>query len=259
MILNHKAAIEMLADEAGEIDFNRYTICNLHALLSDNLLPDPGACGRIRSCPVGISGTVFHPLEVPQQLEERFEQILMKASAVRNPFEQAFFMMVHLPYLQPFDDVNKRVSRLAANIPLIRYNLCPLSFVDVDPHDYIGGLLGVYELSRVEYLRDVFAWAYRRSCARYSAVRQSLGDPDPFRLRHRALIEKFVRDVVTGVMDKRAAAKWIAGESVKLIPDGERLKFIEVVETELGCLHGGNIARYRLRPSEFDVWSKDWS
>jgi hypothetical protein len=165
MILNHKAAIEMLADEAGEIDFNRYTICNLHALLSDNLLPDPGASGRVRSRPVGISGTVFHPLEVPQQIEERFEQILVKAAAVRNPFEQAFFAMVHLPYLQPFEDVNKRVSRLAANIPLIRYNLCPLSFVDVDSHDYIGGLLGVYELNRVEYLRDVFAWAYRRSCA----------------------------------------------------------------------------------------------
>ena len=35
MILNHKAAIEMLADQAEEIGFNRYTLCNLHALLSD--------------------------------------------------------------------------------------------------------------------------------------------------------------------------------------------------------------------------------
>jgi hypothetical protein len=259
MILNHKAAIEMLADQAGEIDFNRYTICNLHALLSDNLLPDPGASGRVRSRPVGISGTVFHPLEVPQMVDERFEQILVKASAVKNPFEQAFFAMVHLPYLQPFEDVNKRVSRLAANIPLIRYNLCPLSFVDVDPQDYVGGLLGVYELNRVEYLRDVFAWAYRRSCARYSAVRQSLGDPDPFRLRHRAAIGRFVREVVLGAMDKRAAARWISGEAVKTIPQEERAKFIEVVETELGCLHGGNIARYRLRPSEFEAWSKGWS
>jgi hypothetical protein len=40
-------------------------------------------------------------------------------------------VMVHLPYLQPFVDVNKRVSRLAANIPMIQRNLCPLSFVDV--------------------------------------------------------------------------------------------------------------------------------
>jgi Fic family protein len=258
MILNHKAAIEMLADDAGEINFNRYTICNLHALLSDNLLPDPGASGRVRSRPVGISGTVFHPLEVPQQIEERFEQILTKASAVRNPFEQAFFVMVRLPYLQPFEDVNKRVSRLAANIPLIRFNLCPLSFVDVEPEDYVGGLLGVYELNRIEYLRDVFAKAYRRSCARYSAVRQSLGDPDPFRLRHRAAIGSFVREVVLGRMDKRAAAKWIAAHAAGQISQAELRKFIEVVETELGCLHAGNIARYRLRPSEYEAWSKGW-
>jgi Fic family protein len=54
---------------------------------------------------------VFHPLEVPQQVDERFKQILAKAAAVRNSFEQAFFAMVHLLYLQPFEDVNKRVSR----------------------------------------------------------------------------------------------------------------------------------------------------
>ena len=258
MILNHKAAIEMLADEAGEIAFNRYTICNLHALLSDNLLPDPGASGRVRSRPVGISGTVFHPLEVPQQIEDRLEMILRKAAAIRHPFEQAFFVMVQLPYLQPFEDVNKRVSRLAANIPLIRFNFCPLSFVDVEPEDYIGGLLGVYELNCVEYLRDVFARAYRRSCARYSAVRQSLGDPDPFRLRHRAAIGTFVREVVLGRMDKRAAARWIADEAADSVPRAERPKFVEVVETELTCLHAGNIARYRLRPSEFEKWIKGW-
>ena len=258
MILNHKAAIEMLADDAREIDFNRYTICNLHALLSDNLLSDPGACGRLRSCRVGISGTVFHPLGSPQQIEERFETILERAAAVRDPFEQAFFAMVHLPYLQPFEDVNKRVSRLAANIPLIRYNLCPLSFVDMESYDYIGGLLGVYELNRIEYLRDVFARAYRRSCARYSTVRQTLGEPDQFRLQHRATIANFVRCVVLGGMDKRVAAKWIAGSAAEMIPLAARAKFIEVVETELGCLHMGNIARYRLRPSKFETWSKDW-
>ncbi|MFT4176981.1 MAG: Fic family protein [Luteolibacter sp.] len=258
MILNHKAAIEMLVEDAAEIDFNHYTICNLHALLADGLLPDPSACGRVRSRPVGIGGTVFHPLNVPQQLEERFSKILEKARQIRDPFEQAFFVMVHLPYLQPFEDVNKRVSRLATNIPLIRQNLCPLSFVDVDRKDYIGGLLGVYELNRVEYLRDVFVQAYRRSCGRYSAVRQVLGDPDPFRLRHRALLGRLVREVVVGKMDKRVAAKWIARESVAHIGESERPRFIELVETELTSLHSGNIARYRLRPSEFDVWIEGW-
>ncbi len=258
MILNHKAAIEMLADQADGIGFNRYTICNLHALLSDNLLSDPSACGRIRSRPVGISGTVFHPLEVPSQIEERFEQIMEKAEAVKDPFEQSFFVMVHLPYLQPFEDVNKRVSRLAANIPLIRHNLCPLSFTDVERNDYVTGVIGVYELNRVEYLRDVFVWAYRRSCVRYAAVRQSLGEPDPFRMRYRSAIAKLVREIVLGRMDKAKAVDWILTETEKEIPESSRAKFVEVVELELRSLHEGNIARYRLRPSEFGAWQAVW-
>ena len=94
--------------------------------------------------------------------------------------------MVQIPYFQRFDDVNKRVSRLSANIPLIKANLSPLSFEDVPLHLYTEGVLGVYELNRIELLRDVFVRACRRSVARYVAVRQSLGEPDPFRMRHRS-------------------------------------------------------------------------
>ncbi len=258
MILNHKSAIEMLAENADGIGFNRYTICNLHALLSENLLPDPAAGGHIRTRPVGITGTVYRPLEVPQQIEQYFDQILEKAEAIRNPFEQAFFVMVYLPYLQPFEDVNKRISRLAANIPFIRHNLCPLSFVDVDQDDYVRGTLGVYELNRIEYLRDIFTWAYRRSCMRYSAIRQSLGKPDLFRLQYRLQIGQFVRRVVQNGMDKRAAAKWIAMQATGEILREDKHRFVEVVETEISNLHEGNIARYRLRPSEFAAWERSW-
>lgn len=254
MILNHKAAIEMLADPTEEIGFNRYTICNLHALLSDNLLADPAACGRLRDRPVGISGTVFHPLEVPQQIEENFHLILQKAAAIEDPFEAAFFVMVQLPYLQAFEDVNKRVSRLAANIPMIRANFCPLSFVDVEADDYINALIGVYELQRIEYLRDVFVWAYTRSAQRYNAVRQSLGDPDAFRLKYRSQIGNAVREVVQGGLTAAKASAWIRQHAETQIPAKDRAKFIETVETELLSLHEGNIARYRLRPGEFSNW-----
>ena len=165
--------------------------------------------------------------------------------------------MVHLPYLQPFEDVNKRGSRLATNIPLIRRNLCPLSFVDVPDRAYIDGTLAVYELNRVELLRDVFIWAYQRSCARYSAVRQSLGDPDPFRLRYRVQIKELVAGVVLNCLDKRAAVAWIAGKAAPL-PADDRDRFIEIIETELSSLHEGNIARYNLRPAEFKNWKQSW-
>ena len=117
MILNHKEAIEFLVNAAEEVGFNRYTVLNLHGLLADNLLPDPAATGRLRRIAVGIGGSVYLPLEVPQLVEECFDQVLATASAIDDPFEQGLFVLVQLPYLQPFEDVNKRVSRLAANIP----------------------------------------------------------------------------------------------------------------------------------------------
>ena len=258
MILNHKAAIELLVEQAAEVGFNRYTILNLHALLSDNLLGNPQACGRLRTMAVGIGGTVYHPLEVPQLIDECFQQILDTAAAIRDPLEQALFAMVYLPYLQPFEDVNKRVSRLAANLPLIRHNLSPLSFVDVPDRAYIDGILGVYELNRIELLRDVFVWAYERSCARYSAVRRSLGEPDAFRLRYRALMAEAVAEIVRSVMSKKAATAYIRQRARDAVPSADQARFVEVVETELMTLHEGNIARYRLRPSEYQKWRERW-
>ena len=166
--------------------------------------------------------------------------------------------MVHLPYLQPFEDVNKRVSRLAANIPLIRKNLCPLSFVDVPARAYVDGLLGVYELTRIELLRDVFVWAYERSSARYSAVRRSFGEPDPFRLSYRALIADIVSEVVRGGLDKKTAAAFIKRRTAEEVSAEDRARFVEAVETEVMSLHEGNIARYRLRPSQYQAWRETW-
>ena len=80
----------------------------------------------IGSCSFETTGERRLPVALPQRLEELFGIVIQMAAEIDDPFEQAFFLMVHLPYLQPFEDVNKRTSRLAANIPLIRHNLCPL-------------------------------------------------------------------------------------------------------------------------------------
>jgi Fic family protein len=259
MILNHKDAIEFLVANADDIGFNRYTILNLHALLANNLLADPTAVGRLRHIIVGIDGSTFHPLEVPGLIEENFDQLLTTAAAIDDPFEQAFFMMVQLPYLQPFDDVNKRVSRLAANIPLIKANLAPLSFTDVPGDLYTRATLGVYERNDVALLRDVFLWAYERSAARYKAVRQSLGEPDPFRLRYRDGLRDVVRDVVRRPMDRQAARAHLGNVVRETIPAADREQFMEVAETELLGLHEGNFARYQIRPSEFAAWRRVWN
>lgn len=258
MILNHKDAIEFLVEGADEIAFNRYTILNLHALLANNLLGDPAAAGRLRRIRVGIEGSVFHPLEVPQLIEECFDRTLGKAAGIGDPFEQALFVMVHLPYLQPFDDVNKRVSRLAANIPFIKANLTPLSFDGVPRDLYTDAMIGVYELNRTELLRDVFIWACERSAARYAAVRQSLGQPDPLHLKYRAALREVVAAIIRQRMGKRQSTAHIRKWVREHIDSTERAQFQEAVESELLSLHEGNFARYRIRPSEFQAWRAAW-
>jgi Fic/DOC family len=259
MIRNHKEAIEFLVNEAEETSFNRHTIQNLHAILAQNLLADPGATGRIRHIDVGIERSVFHPLSGPQLIDECFNEMLGKADIIEDPFEQAFFIMVQLPYLQPFDDVNKRVSRLAANIPFIKHNLSPLSFTDVPRPLYTDALLGVYELKDLQLLKEVFIWAYGRSAEQYAAVRQSLGEPDPFRFRHSAAIRQLVAEVIKGSMERRPAVAHIAAWTRKNIAEGERARFRDIAESELINLHEGNFARYQVRPSEFKSWQDVWA
>lgn len=258
MILNHKDAIEFLVSAADEIGFNRYTLPNLHALLANNLLADPMAAGRLRHIAVGIARSAFHPLEAPQIIEESFDQILATAAAINDPFEQAFFVMVQIPYLQPFDDVNKRVSRLAANIPFIKGNLSPLSFTDMPRSIYTEAVLGVYELNKVDLLKDVFIWAYERSADRYAAVRQSLGEPDPFRLRYREQLRELIADLIRTRLGRKDVVARISAWSKKEIGPNDRARFAEIVEAELTSLHEGNFARYRIRPSEFEAWRRVW-
>jgi Fic family protein len=252
MVLNHKAAIEMLVENADDIGFNRFTILNLHAILSDNLIADPLASGRLRTREVRISGTSYIPLAVPQQLQDNFNAVLAKAEQIQDPFEQAFFAMVHLPYLQAFEDVNKRVSRLTANIPLLQHNLCPLSFVDVPQQAYTEGLIGVYELQRTELLRDVFIWAYERSCQRYLNIRQTLGEPDAFRLQYRDAIQQTVQLIVRGNL--RGTPQEIESVAAGLVAPSAMKSLIEAVTVDLAHLYEGNVARYRLKLSELKLW-----
>ena len=256
MILNHKAAIEMLIEDTdedtNEVGFDAFTFKNLHAVLSQDLMRDPQASGRLRRRVVEISGTVFHPVAMPQVIEDCFELLLGKAAAIPDPFEQAFFLMVQLPYLQPFEDVNKRVSRVGANIPLFKSNLCPLSFVDVPERAYVEGTLGVYELNEVDLLRDVFVWAYERSCQRYLAITQTMVEPDPLKMKYREALIQAVQTVVKSQL--RSEPELIAQLARNLVNEVDRMAFIQMLTDALSQLHEGNIARYRLRRSEFMAW-----
>lgn len=258
MILNHKRAIELLVENEDLLTFNRMTFMNLHAVLSQNLLADMKDEGRLRHQSVGISGSTYTPLSVPQQIEEFFDQVLTKANQIPDVFEQAFFILVHIPYLQPFADVNKRVSRLGANISLIKSNYCPLSFLDVSRDLYVQGLLAIYELNRVELIRDVFIHAYERSATRYKTLKDAVVEPDSFRMKYRTLlIEGVLRLVRDGkVLQATVVNQLVFSDSafIEGVQEQDKRQFAELLLEEMLNLFEGNYMRYGLRPSEFALW-----
>jgi hypothetical protein len=254
MILNHKQAIEFLIEERENIGIDMHTLLSLHGLLSENLLASPDMEGQLRTGIVEVSGSVYRPLAVPQQIEELFRLILKKAAAIHDPIEQAFFLMVHIPYLQPFIDVNKRLSRLAANIPLIQSHLFPLSFVGVPERAYVEGTLAIYENGRVDLLRDVFIWAYERSCEQFKAIAEALPEPNLFRMKYRAALVEVVGDIVRAGLPIDTTA--IRPLAIKLVPGEDLPRFLKMALDELRGLHEGNIARHRLRLAEFSAWKE---
>lgn len=252
MILNHKTAIELLVENIDSAGLNLYTLMNLHSALAENLLPNPADEGRIRQHAVDIGKSVYRPLSTPPQIETELDELLSKANQIHDPFEQSLFMMVHLPYLQPFADINKRTSRLAANLPLFRANLCPLTFLDVPEQAYSRATLGVYEMTRVELLRDLYVWAYERSTQEYMAIKQDLAEPDPLRLAWRELIKRTIRDVI--LHPEHDPLSSIEGSVTAGVPEPEQRGVQALIIEELRRMHEGVLARYGLRPSEYEVW-----
>src|SRR5690606_24102141 len=118
LLLNHKAAIEVLVEDDMHAAFDRFTFQNLNAVLSQDLIIQPDDGGRLRRSPLELADTAFRPLAMPGAIEDGFTLMLNKASAISDPFEQAFFVLVQLPYLQPFCHVNDPLARMGANLAL---------------------------------------------------------------------------------------------------------------------------------------------
>ena len=255
MILNHKEAIIYLVENAQEMELNNFTIFNLHSLLSQDLLYDPQVRGRIRTTQVSIGQSTYQPLGNGHLLRELFELILLKVRDIKDPFEQSFFVLVHLSYLQAFVDVNKRTSRLACNIPFIKQNLCPLSFTGVPRDEYIRAHLAIYEKNEINPMLDLFGWAYIRSCQQYEVVTDTAGELDPYRtktrLQRKEVMGQVIRECIQGKEIENHIRIYCHKQS---IPDSE--KFVSIILTELSLLHEGAIIGLGVSVDEFISWRR---
>jgi hypothetical protein len=248
MLLNHKEAIEFMVDAVPAYGITVPVVRNVQSLLMQGLLANLSSLGAIRRTVVNITDTVYVPTQMPSLLEEMLGHVVEKARYIKNPVEAAFFLWVNLAYLQPFEDGNKRSSRLCANLPLMLSNCAPLSFLDVETTDYAMAMLGVYERLDLTLAMELFDWTYRRSIPGYRAVLESVGAPDPFRAKYREHLGEAVRHVVaTGSRLAEAVADLA-------LPDQDQIPFQDLLRAELLHLEPYNCARYRLAIGKTEEW-----
>jgi Fic family protein len=254
MILNHQEAIRYLVQNVSSVRPNEETIRTLHYLLADSLVA-PELAGQIRNESVTISGTTYAPLEGKERLSRLLISLLAKAQLIEDAFEQSFFLLGHLSYIQAFVDANKRTARLASIIPLITNDYVPQSFIDVDKGDYLTALICFYEFNEVAPLADLYCWSYLRACQHYDTSMQVLGFDEIaalYRVQRRALVAEVVRSMIA----PSETENYLDQHQPTSVDESHRSKFKQDVLTELEHLDVSRIAGLGLTRQQLEAWLK---
>lgn len=252
MILNHKEAIRYLIDNASKLEINRNMICTLHYLLSDGLV-EPAEAGKVRKHAVRIGGSVYLPFEGQKRLDLQLEKIASKAALIKDPFEQSVFLLVHISYLQAFADVNKRTARLSANISLIKNNLVPLAFNDVQVDDYMSAMIAIYELQDVCPLVDLYFYSYMRTCAAYDSTVQAIGF-DEVRVRYREQRRSIIRELILNMIVGKKLEKYVLEGTARQIPQIDQKAFIEDLQQDLEQIDESRLAGLGIDLDQLNKW-----
>jgi fido (protein-threonine AMPylation protein) len=157
MILNHKRALDHIFANPGKFKtLSVREIENVHRLLVVGLDVNHG----IRSRGVAITGTSYRPLDNNNQLREALESVVNVINGMKDVWSKSLAALLMIAYIQPFEDGNKRTSRLIANACLIAHNVCPLSFRNIDEREYKKAMVIFYEIQNASPAKRLFLEQY---------------------------------------------------------------------------------------------------
>jgi Fic family protein len=165
MILNHKEAFKFVRDNAftfKELDLAK--IEEVHKILVKDLNVNYG----LREKAVGVTGSIYRPLDNIHQIREAVELLCKVINKTPSSYEKAMLALLGLSYIQPFEDGNKRTSRLVANSVLLAHGYAPLSYRSVDENDYREAILVFYELNSLVPFKKIFIEQYIFAAKNYA-------------------------------------------------------------------------------------------
>jgi Fic family protein len=165
MILNHKIAFDFVLEQtASGKTMTRGFIEQVHSLLMIGLITDIG----LRKSAVGITGSVYRPLDNQFQIVEGLDCCIVAINQLEHGFDKAITALLGISYIQPFVDGNKRTARLIANALLLTHSLAPLSYRNVSEVEYRASLLAFYEQMSIVPLKQIFIAQYIFATEHYS-------------------------------------------------------------------------------------------
>lgn len=165
MILNHKDAFTFIHN--NKVVFKTLSLANLeklHTILTKDLNVDLG----LRKKPVGVIGSKYRPLDNIYQINEAIGTLVRAVSKMKTPYAKALIALLGISYIQPFEDGNKRTSRLMANALLLAYGCAPLSYRSVDENEYREAMLVFYELNSIMPIKKIFIEQYDFAVKNYA-------------------------------------------------------------------------------------------
>ena len=153
MILNHKKAFSYILEATAQFSEPSVAlITDIHRLLVAGLNVAFGLRRRL----IGITGSLYHPLSVPTQIEEACAEMIRAMRRMNEPYSKALLMIAGISYIQPFEDGNKRTSRLCGNAVLMAAGCAPLSYRNISEISYREAMLTFYEKNTILPLRNMF-------------------------------------------------------------------------------------------------------
>jgi Fic family protein len=164
MILNHKDAFNFIHEHSGQFKtLTRSNLEEVHRILVKGL--DVGF--GLRSKPVGVLGSKYRPLDNVHQIREAVDALSQAVEKMSTPYAKALVVLLGISYIQPFEDGNKRTSRLMANAILLAYHCAPLSYRSVDEGEYREAILAFYELNAIGPFKKIFVDQYDFAARNY--------------------------------------------------------------------------------------------
>ena len=164
MVLNHKKALDFVLQAPEQYkQLNIAKIEDIHRLLVNDLNVATG----IRNGKVGIVGTNYKPLDNAYQIKEALQTLIEVINQTENPIEKALIAVLMIAYIQPFEDGNKRTSRILGNALLLGSDWCPLSYRSVDEVEYKKAIIMFYEQNNATYFKKLFLEQYEQAVKKY--------------------------------------------------------------------------------------------